>query len=80
MSICQRTRLLQTAVFFSVGAAVLLLVQSLFLRSLAIMCIKPFAHVLTYVVWPKEAKRNVLVLNMWLEINIKQFIQSEQDF
>ena len=44
------------------------------------MCIKPFAHVLTYVVWPKEAKRNVLVLNMWLEINIKQFIQSEQDF
>ena len=66
--------------FFSVGAAVLLLVQSLFLRSLAIMFIELFAHVLTQVVWPKGTKRNVLVFNMWLEINIKQFIQSEQDF
>ena len=71
MSVCQRSRLLQAAVFFSVVAAVLLLVQSLFLRSFAIMFIELFAHVLTYVVWPKEAKRNVLVFNMWLEIIIK---------
>ena len=47
---------------------------------MAIIFIELFAHVLTYVVWPKEAKRNVLVFNMWLEIIIKQFIQSEQDF
>ena len=79
MSICQRSRLLQAAVFFFVSAAVLLLVQSLFLRSLAITLIELFAHVLTYVVWPKEAKRNLLVFNMWLEINIKQCIQSKQD-
>ena len=44
------------------------------------MFIELFAHVLTYVVWLKKAKINVLVFNMWLEINIKQFIQSEQDF